>query len=167
MSSIDAYNRDQEAWDLASSDTPLWSAFRGEYTSDQYGGLLALSAAVYRYLSPQTHRPLLVLTLAATASALGVFFLWRAARDWFGDGVALAAGWIFAVYPEAVLLGSSQMREPFILGGIAMAFYGMARIQSGRIRRPGWLVLATVILFTHLAASSVSCAGGAVWSLVV
>jgi hypothetical protein len=144
---FDAYNRDQEAWDLASGDTPLWSAFRGEYTSDQYGGLLALSAAVYRYLSPEAHRPLLVLSLAATASALGVFFLWRAARDWFGDTVALTAGWIFAIYPEAVLLGSSQMREPFILWGIAMAFYGLSRIQSGRIRPPGWLILATVILF--------------------
>ena len=53
----DAYRRDLQGWDLAVSDQPLWASFREEFTTDQYAtGLLSLSAAVYRYLSPDAHR---------------------------------------------------------------------------------------------------------------
>ena len=61
---FDAYQRDGQAWELASSGQSLTTAFRGEgFISDQYGGLLALSAATYRLLSPDLHRPALILIL--------------------------------------------------------------------------------------------------------
>ena len=47
----DAYERDQAAWDLGHSGKPLLKAFEGNYRkADQYGGLLFLSAVVYRFL---------------------------------------------------------------------------------------------------------------------
>ncbi len=48
----DARIRDDQAWKLASSDRPIWDAFSRKFSSDQYGGLLAFSAFIYRYLSP-------------------------------------------------------------------------------------------------------------------
>ncbi|NUO81692.1 hypothetical protein HUU05_16605, partial [candidate division KSB1 bacterium] len=61
----DAYQRDRRAWSLAQSEQPLWVSFQDDMKTDQYGGLLALSAAVYRYLSPDVHRPHLVLAIGA------------------------------------------------------------------------------------------------------
>jgi hypothetical protein len=143
----DAYQRDRAAWDLADSDTSLGTAFQGEYASDQYGGMLALSAAIYRSLSPDLHRPELILILTATFGALAVLFGWRATQDWFGDSTARPTAWILALYPETVLLGSSQMREVVIIAGVALAFYGLTDLQDGQIRRWRWLALAVLLLF--------------------
>jgi hypothetical protein len=120
----DAHIRDDQAWKLASSDRPILDAFSKKFSSDQYGGLLAFSAFVYRYLSPDTQRPLLLILLSAFAAALGVPFLWMGARQVFGEKVAYPAAWIFALYPESILLGSSAMREPYLLTFSAMAFWG-------------------------------------------
>jgi hypothetical protein len=130
----DAFGRDRRAWNLALEGEPLSVAFDAERSKDQYGTLLFLSMAVYRYLSPDAHRKMLVLVLTAAAGALGTLFVWKAAREWFGEGVARPAGWIFALYPEAIVLGASQMREGFVLSGVAMAFWGLiqARREEGR-----------------------------------
>ena len=40
----DAYNRDVQSWELASSSNPLWRAFDKSYSTDQYGGLLFVSS---------------------------------------------------------------------------------------------------------------------------
>lgn len=53
----DAFERDQSAWKLAQSNKPLYTAFFNNRLSDQYGGLLFLSALVYRYLGGQTCHP--------------------------------------------------------------------------------------------------------------
>jgi len=116
-----------------------------------------LSALVYRYLSIGAHRPFLILILTAAAGALGVLWLWKGVRQWYeaSDGTdagkvpafALCAAWIFALYPENVLLGSSQMREPFVTALIALAFYGFTLIYH---HRRAWLVvlgLAAFLLF--------------------
>lgn len=126
----DAHKRDEQAWRLASSDKPITDAFSGDYSSDQYGGLLALSALVYRYLSPDAHRPLMLILLAAFVAALGVPFLWRATNQVFGEKVAWASAWIFALYPESVLLGGSAMREPYLMTLSAIAFWGFVEWQS-------------------------------------
>jgi len=120
----DARKRDEQAWGLAISGKPIVDAFGGNYSSDQYGGLLALSALTYRYLSPDAHRPLMMVLLAAFVGALGVPFLWRAARQPFGEKAAWASAWIFALYPESVLLGSSAMREPYLITLSAIALWG-------------------------------------------
>ncbi len=148
----DAYIRDRQAFDMADFGWPIISAFnRDPSRGDQYGGLLALSAAIYRYVSPHAHRPYLIVILTALMAGLGVIFLWGACQKWFGEKVALLAAWIFAVYPESVLLGSSQMREPFVMAGVAVAFYSLAQMTSNISTKKktwiGWLAVASIILF--------------------
>ena len=120
----DAHRRDDEAWGLASSERPIFEAFSKKFAYDQYGGLLAFSALTYRYLSPDVHRPLMLILLSAIVAALGIPFLWRAVRQVFGEKVAWASAWIFALYPESILLGASIMREPYLLTFSAMALWG-------------------------------------------
>ncbi len=143
----DAFIRDHQAWNLADLGENLSMAFSGKYKGDQYGGLMLLSAGLYRYLSPDAHRPFLILILAAAVSGLGVLFLWRAARAWFGDRVAMAAAWIFALYPESVLLGSSQMREPFVMAAIAVTFFALTQMHKSTREWLGWLAAAGAVLF--------------------
>ena len=120
----DAHRRDDEAWGLANSNSPILNAFSEKFAYDQYGGLLAFSALVYRYLSPDAHRPLMLILLSAIVAALGIPFLWRAVKQIFGEKVAWASAWIFALYPESILLGASIMREPYLLTFSAMALWG-------------------------------------------
>ena len=120
----DAHIRDDQAWNLARSDRPILDAFSRRFSSDQYGGLLAFSTFVYRYLSPDAHRPLMMILLSAFVAVLGIPFLWKGTTQVFGEKVAFASVWIFALYPESILLSSSIMRESYLLMFSAMAFYG-------------------------------------------
>jgi hypothetical protein len=122
----DAHRRDDQAWQLASSGKPLWTAFDKTYYTDQYGGLLAFSAFTYRYLSPDAQRPLLIILLASLVAALGVPFLFKATRLLWGEKLAAVACWLFVLYPESILTGGAQMREPFLLTFIAMSLWGFA-----------------------------------------
>ena len=154
----DAHRRDDQAWQLASSGQSLFAAFDKTYYTDQYGGLLALSALTYKVFSPDAHRPLLILLLAALTAALGVPFFYKATRLLWdpspsltvraavgglcatnsgggamaprdgrtGSRLALFASWLFVLYPESILTGGAQMREPFLLTFIAMALWGFA-----------------------------------------
>jgi hypothetical protein len=124
----DAHKRDNQAWELAISEHPIIDAFSEKYASDQYGGLLAFNALVYRYLSPDAQRPLLLILFSAFFAALGVPFLWRAVSQIFGENVAWASAWIFALYPESVLLGASAMREPYLLTFSAFALWGFVNL---------------------------------------
>lgn len=120
----DAHRRDDQAWDLAASDRPILDAFNRRFAYDQYGGLLAFSAFIYRYLSPDAHRVLLLVLVSALMGVLGLLFLWKAVNAQWGEKVALASGWIFALYPESVLLGGSAMREPYLHAFSAFALWG-------------------------------------------
>ncbi len=133
----DAFIRDRQAWELAGSNDPIHLAFTDKFSGDQYGGMLALSAAVYRYLSPDAHRPVLVLIMTASAAAWGVLTLWRASKDLFGDPISEVATWIFALYPESALLGSSQMREAFVMSAVAVTFFSLTEMLK---RKRSWLV---------------------------
>ena len=143
----DAYNRDNQAWELATSDDPLSAAFSGDYDSDQYGGMLGLSALLYRFISPDAHRAMLLLTLNASAAAWGVLLVWKASRSWFGDKMAAFAAWAFAIYPENVLLTSSQMREALIIPAVALTMYAYTQFRARQRGWWGWLALAALILF--------------------
>jgi hypothetical protein len=125
----DAHIRDNQAWKLASSDLFIFEAFSKKFSSDQYGGLLAFSALVYRYASPDAHRPLMLILFSAIVAALGIPFFWKAVNKIFGEKVAWASAWIFALYPESILLGAAIMREPYLLTFSAMALYGF--VNSG------------------------------------
>ena len=120
----DAHRRDDQAWELASSEKSIFDAFNKTYAYDQYGGLLAFSAFIYRYFSPDEHRVLLLVLLSAFMGALGIPFLWKAVAQEWGANVAFASGWIFALYPESILLGGSAMREPYLLAFSALALWG-------------------------------------------
>jgi UPF0716 family protein affecting phage T7 exclusion len=126
----DAHRRDEQAWGLTISGKSILDAFSREYSSDQYGGLLALSAFVYRYLSPDAHRPLMMVLFSAFVAALGIPFFWKAASQTFGEKVGWASAWIFALYPESVLLGGSAMREPYLMTLSAIAFWGFVEWRS-------------------------------------
>ena len=134
----DAYRRDTAAWDLAKSDAPILSAFSKEENTDQYGGLLALSAGVYRYLSPDAHRPLLIVLIAVFFAVLGIPFLWMTAKELGGKKLALPAAWIFALYPESILMGSSQMREPFLISLVALLLWAFLRWQKDKKYAPAY-----------------------------
>ncbi|MEN6392361.1 MAG: glycosyltransferase family 39 protein [Anaerolineaceae bacterium] len=121
----DAYNRDRAAWNLAQSGKPMLNAISKYRKVDQYGGLLYISATIYRYLGGQNHQPLLMVMVTAAFSSLAVLFTWAFSRRNWGIETANLAAWGIALFPEAVLLGSSQMREAFSVVLVSMSFYGL------------------------------------------
>ena len=156
----DAYKRDTDAWDRARGELPLLAAFTDPKGSDQYGGLLYLSASVYRYLGGEIHRPLMVVILTAAASALGVLFIWAFAHSALGAAPGVAAAWIAALVPESILLGSSQMREPFLIMGLGVLLLGYALSrQEHRSRGLSWIVAGLLLL---LVISPPTALGGAI-----
>ena len=190
----DAFNRDGQAWDLATSSNSLMNAFDEKLVSDQYGGMLFISALTYRTLSPDAHRPLLVTLLAALFGALGAVFVWgagqrisRAASTDYADYTdeirkknlrksvksvdkvffnnTIIATLIFAFFPEAILLGAAQMREPFLMTFIAMAFYGLLEWQASRARLHWlWMGLAlTGMLLVSPGFILITLVGAAGW----
>ncbi|MCW5875574.1 MAG: hypothetical protein KIS85_01710 [Anaerolineales bacterium] len=150
----DAFNRDQAAWRLARSAEPLVVAFQDYSHTDQYGGLLFLSAAVYRYLGGAQHQPLMVLVLAAAVSGLAVAYAWAFASA-FGPRVAQLAAWGLALYPEAVLLGSSQMREAFTVCLLPVALFGLLRSRQQLNAANLALLLAPITLAFALTSAFV------------
>ncbi len=153
----DAHRRDDQAWELASSELPILNAFSQKYAYDQYGGLLAFSALVYRYLSPDVHRPLLLILLSAFMAALGVPFLWKAVSLQWSAKLALAAGWIFALYPESVLLGGAAMREPYLMTFSAFALWGFVEWhKSPKQNRSAWVWLGLGLLGMVLVSPAIA-----------
>ncbi|MCK5429403.1 MAG: hypothetical protein KAI94_08025, partial [Anaerolineales bacterium] len=143
----DSYKRDTDAWSRSGMDQPLSTAFTNPTGSDQYGGVLFLSSSIYRYLSADSHRPMMIVLLTAMVSALAVLFAWGFTSSAIGEKAAIIAAWIIALYPEAVLLGASQMREPFLITALAVALYGYARIRKGEFKIGIAIVVASVLIF--------------------
>jgi len=132
----DAHRRDDQAWELARSERPILVAFTDKFAYDQYGGLLAFDAFVYRYLSPDAQRPLILMLISAFVAALGIPFLWQAVSQVFGEKVAYASAWIFALYPESILLGAYGMREPYLLTFSALALWGFVDWRARAAKSP-------------------------------
>ena len=142
----DAYKRDTDAWSISRMQDPGPGLAAARLSSDQYLGMVTLSAGVYRLVSPDAHRPLLMVEFAAIASALGVLFTWAIGRALLGERVGRLAAWGMALFPEAVLLGSSQMREPFLIAFFAMGFYGFALERQGfRRSGVGWMAMGVLL----------------------
>jgi len=128
----DASKRDQAAWKLAASNKPLADAFRNNRATDQYGGMLFLSALAYRHLGGANHQPLLIVVITASFSSLAILFTWAFAFRAWGLPAANLSAIALAVFPDAVLLGSSQMREAFTISLSSAAFYGLFRYYGNR-----------------------------------
>lgn len=154
---FDAFQRDTQAWQLAQSGAPLTSAFNSQFFSDQYGGMLITSAGLYRIFSPELHRPWLILLLTAFVSAIGVIFIYKAVVERFGVKTAALSAWIYALYPESILLGAAQMRDPILIGLAAVGFYLANRWRELRWKAVIWLVgiLALLAAFSWLVALGV------------
>jgi 4-amino-4-deoxy-L-arabinose transferase-like glycosyltransferase len=142
----DASTYDAQAWKLASSSEPLWRAFDRSYgADDQYGGLLFFHSLFYRYLSPDAHRPWLLILFSALAGAIGVALAWKGANQSWGKGIAMVVGWIMALYPESLLVGASPVRESFLILFITMAFWGAVDWLATR-HRTSWIWMAGSLL---------------------
>jgi hypothetical protein len=142
----DAFQRDTQAWVLSQSGEPLWRAFLDYRLADQYGGMLFLSSGIYRYFGGQTHQPLLMSVITAAFSGTAILFAWSFTRRLWGSQAAKAAAWVLCLYPEAVLLGSSQMREAFMMTLVGMAFFGLLSYWQDR-KSAGliWMVVAFLV----------------------
>lgn len=157
----DAFGRDKVAWRLARSPQPLWTAFVGHRKVDQYGGLLYLSAAVYRYLGSGFHQPMLMVLLAAALSALAVPFTWAFASLAWGRTEARLAAWLMMIYPDVVLLGSSQMREAFTMTFVIAGFYGLLRYNRDRtLTSLAWMIVPLVLCLPFTPPASALLLGG-------
>jgi hypothetical protein len=143
---LDSYQRDIDAWNLARSGESLWTVWNNPDLSDQYGGLLFISAATYRLLSPDVRRPLLIMMLAAVVGTLAVFYTWSFTQRAFGKKAAVFSTWLVALYPEAVLLGASQMREPFLITAFSLALEGYGRVRVGNVKIGSVFVLSGFVL---------------------
>lgn len=123
----DAFTRDNQAWDLASSDKPIWAAFTSDFFSDQYGGLLALSSFVYRIFTPEAHMQFNIITLVSFINIIGILFFAKGLLDLQGEGqLSKKSKWmvlIFSFYPDGILFSSSQMREPLLFGLSGILFW--------------------------------------------
>lgn len=128
----DAFRRERNAWDLAQSGEPITDAFGDVYETDQYGGMLAFSALIYRVLSSDAFRPALISIITAGVMALSVPVLYSALHRKFSPKTVLWACWILAIYPEGILLGSAQMREPFFILNIVLLIWVVTQILDKR-----------------------------------
>jgi 4-amino-4-deoxy-L-arabinose transferase-like glycosyltransferase len=84
--------------------------------------------------------------MSAAVSALAVLFAWGFVASAIGKKAAMIAAWIIALYPEAVLLGASQMREPFLIAALAAALYGYSRIRKGEFKEGIAIVVASALI---------------------
>lgn len=158
----DALDRDREAWQVAQSGEALLFNPNLRFASDQYGGLATLSALVYRTLSPDAHRPWLILILAAAAFTFGLPFLQRAALAGWDARVAATASLIYVFYPDGIFFTMAQMREPFLIGLSAVALWGTLRaaesLRAGLLPALGALALMALISYPAAAFVGVSLA---------
>jgi hypothetical protein len=163
----DASTYDAQAWKLASSNEPLWRAFDRTYgADDQYGGLLFFHSLIYRYLSPDAHRPWLLVLFSALAGAFGVVLAWKGALQSWGKGIAMGVGWIMTLYPESLLVGASPVRESFLILFIAMTFWGVVDWLANH-HRTAWFWLGGSLLGMVLFSPGVVVAallGLGVWA---
>ncbi|MEA3326243.1 MAG: hypothetical protein U9R53_02910 [Chloroflexota bacterium] len=145
----DAYRREADAWYLAKSDAPLTRAFSDEFQTDQYGGMLAMSALVYRTISPDAYRPALISIIMAGVMTLSLPFLMSALKQKFDKSVSLWAGWILALYPEGILLGAAQLREPFFILLFTIMFWASVNILDRKKLKISILaiLISTLCLF--------------------
>jgi hypothetical protein len=158
----DAYERDRASYMVAFPDR--WDDFDpSKYQGmDQYGGLTAISAGIYRFFSSDKQRPLLIVFLSAFFMSLGILFLWSALKSRWTERIAFFACIVMAVYPEGIILGSSQMREPLLIGLAAITFW-MTIVFSLGCRR--YLLFASFIVISLLTCW-ISLPGGLVILMV-
>lgn len=141
----DAWDRDRSAHAIGRGEGSLLAAFDSA-KGDQYGTVLFGTALIYRIFGPEVQTTAIPNVAAAYFGALAVVFTWGFARLAFDHRVAGIAAWFVALYPEAVLLGSQSMREPYVMAGLAAALYGYALARQGRTRTSAtWIAVGCLL----------------------
>lgn len=153
----DAHNRDQAAFQIAVSGEAWWTQIKAAGAADQYGGLLTLSTLTYWVFSSDVHRPLLMVLFSAAAMAAGVAFLFAVVNRKWGGKMALIAAWIYAIYPDGILLGSSQMREPILIGLTCLLLWNVLEWK----KKPIYSLVSTLITTVVICLISIPAAGAA------
>ena len=90
---------------------------------------------------------------------MGLPFLWKAVKLQWGGKLALASGWIFALYPESVLLGGSAMREPYLMAFSAFTLWGFVQFgmkESVNSKLPDSIWLGSGMLGMLLVSPSIA-----------
>lgn len=139
----DAYHRDLQAYELAASDQPLMVAFCQKSSADQYGGMLWFMAFLYRIFGG-SYQPLIPQFFISLIGASGIFFMFSAVSRLFTEKIALMAALAYALYPESILLGASQMREPLLITFSAMTAYAITRTVSEKYSAILWAGIALI-----------------------
>ncbi len=146
----DAYSRDFQAWDLASSNQPLAAAFSNDFFTDQYGGLLALSSLIYRLFTPNAHFQINIIFFVAIVNVLGIIFLAFGLKEKYKEMTPSTTSkiiiLIFAFYPDAILFSASQMREPLLLGISACLFWIIHKQEINIQRRLALFASVSILL---------------------
>jgi len=144
----DAYNRDSQAWEMATSNTVLNEFFTDGNAYDQYGGLIIISTFVYKLFSPLYQNVYLILFLAALVSTIGIPFIWSTLSG--KKRVQFFATLIVAFYPDSILFSASQMREPFIIGFSAILFWLISSDKPHYNKRilPGCIIAALILVIS-------------------
>jgi hypothetical protein len=160
----DACQRDRESFSIAHKNEGLFWFSGIQLDNDQYGGLAFLSGWIYRYLSPDAHRPFLILIVGSFFTALGVAFLRQALRLRWNDRVANIAVWIYIFYPDAIFFGSSQMREPMLVGLASIGFWAVLTWKQ-HTRTSIWVFAASFLGMFFFSTRVTLLLGGilAVW----
>lgn len=75
---------------------------------------------------------------------LAGFFVWRVARTWLTTGRAWIAAAVFTAAPLTLLMGGGVMTDPYLLLGLTISLYGLARWCSRDATDPrdAWRVAA-------------------------
>lgn len=136
----DAFIRDQGSYSKAFPEKAANVDLSETFIADQYGGLSMISVAVYRLFSADVHRPLLMVCFSAFTFGLAVLFSWKAIQLEWGSKVALIAVIGLAAYPEGIILGSSQMREPILIALASISFWAVVSFKQG-VRQIGVYLL--------------------------
>jgi hypothetical protein len=135
----DAINAVDTAWKQSQLNNPVFEAFRPG-PGDNTGGITTMGTAIFRLLSPDMERTLLLGLVASIFTSLTVIAVFRLGNGLFSPGVAKTAALIAAVYPEGVLIGSSHQQMGYItlIFSVALlAVAGILRNPPGDAEGPG------------------------------
>jgi len=136
--SADALNAVQTAWRDASPGIPITDAWVRS-AGDNTGGITVIGVIAYRIFSSDVGRPLLLGLIAVIFSSLTVAATYRFGELVFPRRVAVIAAWIVALYPEAVLIGSSHLQLGYLAFLLGILFFAMAAFFQ-RASPPGDVV---------------------------
>jgi len=132
----DAINAVDTAWYASQPGNSLIDSFR-RGPGDNTGGITTAGMVVFRLLSPGQERTLLLGLFASVLTSLTVIAVYRLGRGFFPPGAAKVAAVIAAVYPEAVMIGSSHQQLGYITLIFSLGLLALAAIIRNAEPVPG------------------------------